>query len=241
MYSYVVRKEQGEIEEKHRAKGIQLAVAKNFRHADYLKELKKPLENIINNKRIGAKLHQIYSIESKKRGLCAFDDKRVLLEDEIHTLAYGHYKVTGSVQEIEGEEPKLQISSETDGSLLSRNRFFKGYVTSRGDAKQSAGSNAFPFQSVRPCNKVSLIIDEVLQEKIHDLTNINKEYYINELYDFGLKLFRKKKSDSEIKMELRNMLEEILKPQDLISNEFNFGLESEGESEEESEIRDSDD
>ena len=109
MYSYLIQSEKG-IEEKHRAKGIQSAVAKDFRHENYLKELKNPLENFVKNKRIGSKLHNIYSIETKKRGLCAFDDKRVLLDDEITTLAYGHYKVTGEVKEIFAEEPLLQSS-----------------------------------------------------------------------------------------------------------------------------------
>ena len=42
--------------------------------------------------------------------MCAFDDKRILLDDEITTLAYGHYKVAGEVKEIFGEEPLLQSS-----------------------------------------------------------------------------------------------------------------------------------
>jgi len=107
MYSYLIQTEKG-VEDKHRAKGIQSAVAKNFRHENYLKELKTPIENFVKNKRIGSKLHNIYSIETKKRGLCAFDDKRILLEDEITTLAYGHYKVSGEVKEIFSEPPVLQ-------------------------------------------------------------------------------------------------------------------------------------
>ena len=159
MYSYVVRNEQGENDEKHRAKGIQLAVAKKYRHEDYLKELKKPIENVVKNRRIGAKLHQIYSIETKKRGLCAFDDKRVLLDDEIHTLAYGHYKVTGAVEEIEVEEPELRVGSLKDRlsllsqqslpdgeeltSYLERNRFLRGYLTARNKEPNSSTANIF--------------------------------------------------------------------------------------------------
>ena len=40
-------------------------------------------------------------METRKRCLCAYDDKRVLLEDGISTLAFGHY----SIDAIQIEEP----------------------------------------------------------------------------------------------------------------------------------------
>lgn len=40
-------------------------------------------------------------MQMNKRALCAFDDKRYLLEDGIHTLAFGHYNI---------EEVKEQLS-----------------------------------------------------------------------------------------------------------------------------------
>ena len=114
MYSYLQLHENGNVEEKHRAKGIQKELARKYRHLDYLKELKDPIENLIKTKRIGTKLHQIYSIETTKRGLCAFDDKRVLLDDEINTLPYGHYSVTGHVESLNEEVPNIPASQDTD-------------------------------------------------------------------------------------------------------------------------------
>lgn len=40
-----------------------------------------------------------------KRALCAFDDKRFILEDGVHTLAYGHHQITALTEEeeLEGE------------------------------------------------------------------------------------------------------------------------------------------
>ena len=38
--------------------------------------------------------------ETKKRGLCAFANKRFLLDDGIHTLAYGHKDITTKVESI---------------------------------------------------------------------------------------------------------------------------------------------
>ena len=41
-----------------------------------------------------------------KRALCAFDNKRILLEDGIHTLAIGHKAVTGKVEQDRIENPR---------------------------------------------------------------------------------------------------------------------------------------
>ena len=92
MYSYQVEKH-GDIYNKHRAKGIQLAVARKLRHDEYKSQLDNPEENYVTTRRIGSKLHKVYTVETKKRGLCAFDDKRFLLEDGINSLAYGHFSI----------------------------------------------------------------------------------------------------------------------------------------------------
>ena len=34
--------------------------------------------------------HRMYTYESNKTSLSAFDDKRYILDDGIHTLVYGH-------------------------------------------------------------------------------------------------------------------------------------------------------
>jgi hypothetical protein len=37
--------------------------------------------------------HEVYTEEINKIALSADDDKRVIMDDGIHTLAYGHYKL----------------------------------------------------------------------------------------------------------------------------------------------------
>ena len=101
MYSFVLLKDawnKGEIVEKHRAKGIQAAASKSFRHHHYVEQLHRPHENYTTTRRIGSKLHQLYTWEEQKRALCAFDDKRFLLEDGVHSLAFGHHRITGQVR-----------------------------------------------------------------------------------------------------------------------------------------------
>ena len=44
-------------------------------------------------------------LKVEKRALCAFDNKRILLEDGIHTLAIGHHQVTASVEKDPVENP----------------------------------------------------------------------------------------------------------------------------------------
>jgi len=42
---------------------------------------------------IRSHLHNVYTEEVNKVALSAEDDKRVIMEDGIHTLAYGHYSL----------------------------------------------------------------------------------------------------------------------------------------------------
>ena len=37
--------------------------------------------------------HEMYTEEVNKVALSADDDKRVIMDDGVHTLAYGHYKL----------------------------------------------------------------------------------------------------------------------------------------------------
>ena len=116
MYSFLVPDDKIQPEH-HRAKGMQYAASKQLKHQDYLNQLHNPTENTYINHRIGAKLHNLYSIQMDKRGLCAFDDKRVLLEDNINTYAYGHYRVTGEInspdEEIDDTITSPNMQTET--------------------------------------------------------------------------------------------------------------------------------
>ena len=107
MYSYTTlstRNGVAQLNEKHRAKGIQAVASVRLRHNDYLAQLNNPTENYQINRRIGAIFHKIYSIETKKRGLCAFDDKRYLLPDGVHSLAFGHQAIPHPVEDIRAEK-----------------------------------------------------------------------------------------------------------------------------------------
>jgi len=42
---------------------------------------------------IRSHLHDVYAEEVNKVALSAEDDKRVIMEDGIHTLAYGHHRL----------------------------------------------------------------------------------------------------------------------------------------------------
>ena len=81
----------GENKEKHRAKGVQFAASRSLCHADYLMQLETPTENYLTNRRLGSKLHKIYAIETKKRGLCSYDDKRFILEDGMNIIISTRY------------------------------------------------------------------------------------------------------------------------------------------------------
>ena len=52
-------------------------------------------------KRIQAKQHKIGTYEIDKISLSCFDDKRFVLDDEIHTLAYFHKNSVTSCNKLE--------------------------------------------------------------------------------------------------------------------------------------------
>ncbi|XP_022169813.1 uncharacterized protein LOC111033410 [Myzus persicae] len=82
--------------EKIKAKGIRGHVVKNhMSFNDHKKCLfdDSDLDVYRQNVSIRSFKHQLKTIKSNKLTYNNFDDKRVILEDKIHTLAYGHYSL----------------------------------------------------------------------------------------------------------------------------------------------------
>jgi hypothetical protein len=88
LYAYSV----GGKDEK-KAKGVAKSVVKKtIQLEDYRRVLFEG--SILHRKmvRFGTELHQIYTQEINKVALSGNDDKRIIQEDGISTLAYGHYR-----------------------------------------------------------------------------------------------------------------------------------------------------
>ena len=84
--------------EKKTAKGVQRAYMKNrIHHADYkrclMSEEREDKQQQATFNTIRSKKHVIQSLEISKVGLCAYDNKRYLLDDGITSYSYGHYKI----------------------------------------------------------------------------------------------------------------------------------------------------
>jgi len=75
-----------------KAKGIQKHyVRKHVRHENFLEVLRKTHRNTTAKFcAIRSTKHELNTVEVTKLCLCAFDDKRYILDDGVHTLAYGH-------------------------------------------------------------------------------------------------------------------------------------------------------
>lgn len=79
-------------DEHKKCKGIKKSTVKNtITHDDYRNCLETRNEQMRKMNVIRSHLHDIYSEEINKVALSADDDKRIILEDGVHTLAYGHY------------------------------------------------------------------------------------------------------------------------------------------------------
>ncbi|XP_065678249.1 uncharacterized protein LOC136093209 [Hydra vulgaris] len=91
LYSYKIDEEK---EDKKRCKGVKKNVVKNYiTHEDYKDCLLSRRDQMRKMNVIRSHLHDVYTEEINKIALSAEDDKRVILDDGIHTLAYGHYKL----------------------------------------------------------------------------------------------------------------------------------------------------
>ena len=130
MYSFVTSKivnGEPELHEKHTAKGIQSSAAARLRHENYRQQLEMPYENTLTNRRIGARSHQLYSMEFEKRGLCAMDNKRYIVDDNIHTLAYGHSRIPVRINLVDplddDEENVFSIEEAIREGLINRGTY----------------------------------------------------------------------------------------------------------------------
>ena len=76
---------------KNTAKGVKDVIARGLSFDDYEHCLRTLKQKEVNIKRVGSDHHRIYTYDTKKIGLSAFDTKRWICSDGIHTLAFGHW------------------------------------------------------------------------------------------------------------------------------------------------------
>ena len=89
LYSYKMH----EGKEEKKCKGIKKNVIKNkITHEDYKNCLFERQSKLANMKVIRSRAHNIYTEKINKVALSCEDDKIIILEDGVHTLALGHFK-----------------------------------------------------------------------------------------------------------------------------------------------------
>ena len=90
LYSYKMF----EGEESKKCKGVKKSVVKkSIAHEDYKNCLLTGKEQLRKMNVIRSPAHEIFAEEVNKVVLCPSDDKRYILEDQVHTLALGHYRI----------------------------------------------------------------------------------------------------------------------------------------------------
>ena len=90
LYSYKM----DEGEESKKCKGIKKqVVTTSITHEDYKTCLRTGKEQLRKQNILRSYEHEVYTEEVNKVALSAQDDKRYILGDGVHTLAWGHYKV----------------------------------------------------------------------------------------------------------------------------------------------------
>ena len=90
LYSFIM--EDGK--ENKRCKGVKKQVVENsITHEDYKTCLRTGKEQLRKQNILRSYEHEVFSEEVNKIALSAADDKRYILNDGIHTLAWGHHKI----------------------------------------------------------------------------------------------------------------------------------------------------
>jgi hypothetical protein len=94
-YSYLI---DGDVEEHKRAKGVKQNVTKNdLDHESYRNALfgnsKEDLLKQVSFNVIRSNLHQVSTMKVEKIGLSCLDNKRFVMDDNINTLALGHFAI----------------------------------------------------------------------------------------------------------------------------------------------------
>ena len=82
-------------------KGISTSVKNHiFQHSMYYDSLFQMVQRRDNVSRIGSHNHRVYTYETNKISLSPFDDKRYVLQDQVNTLAYGHFKIQQGLADL---------------------------------------------------------------------------------------------------------------------------------------------
>ena len=90
LYSYKMF----EGDEHKKCKGVKKNVVENtITHNDYKNTLFSRQNQYRTMNVIRSYMHEVYTEQVNKIALSADDDKRVIMEDEVHTYAYGHWKL----------------------------------------------------------------------------------------------------------------------------------------------------
>ena len=89
-YSILIQENEEE-KQKSTAAGVKKCVKKSIHHDHYRSTLESESDYYVTQNLLRSYKHTIFSVNQKKIALTAYDDKRYLLNDSIHTRAYGHY------------------------------------------------------------------------------------------------------------------------------------------------------
>lgn len=87
-----------------KAKGVkQYVLKKSIQFADYYDCVKNRNLVVRAQNSFRTKKHCVFSVRQEKIALSPFDDKRYILQDNVNTLPWGHYRISEEEKEIEQE------------------------------------------------------------------------------------------------------------------------------------------
>ncbi len=113
----------------------------------------------------------------EKRGLCAFDNKRFLLDDGISSLAYGHHSITNKVTVDEVENPTAPLTlthAQAVEKRLHGYNYYKAHlpnIPEESEEEAVGAGKAIRNKEFAPLAEVDGRGSEVVSATNHDCTH----------------------------------------------------------------------
>ena len=114
-------------------------------------------------------IHSSTRLYTKKRALCALDDKRYLLEDGITSLAFGHRDIPARAQDIEDEaQPDTILNSDeapNAGSQLGRCGEDRRVTTLARQTASGRIVDVSAWRTLRSCSELILVLMRMMSQR----------------------------------------------------------------------------
>lgn len=186
-------------QEEKKAKGIPRSVMKSIQFEDYYNALFHPSEARSHDYQSIRSINQtVFTLTEKRKGLCNFEDKRILCANKIDTFPYFYNPSAPKYGERQESSP---VVSSNGGEL--RGLSDDNSTTIMSSSKSSASVDSSPFVTVKVSDRLWVNVTE-FKEEIWFHLNTKKSKSISLTTKDMVKLFKHKRDFLEASKKVQH-------------------------------------